>query len=102
MASTIESVDNLPRPPEHARVNPTDRSSPDKKGRQFKRALEEEMEREQDRHRHESHDDSVLLSSEKNPDGRDEEKSQTTPPDTDGSATDGEPDDGSEHIDLKA
>ena len=44
MATTVESVDNLPKPPPQDRVNPTERSSTDQQRRQFKKALKEEME----------------------------------------------------------
>ena len=41
MTSTVESVDNLSKPPPHERVNASERSSAEDQRKQFKKALKE-------------------------------------------------------------
>ncbi len=44
MATHIDPVDNLIKPPPQKRVNPADRSSEEHQRRQFKKVLDEQME----------------------------------------------------------
>ena len=44
MATHIDPVDNLIKPPPQQRVNPADRSSEEHQRRQFKKVLDEQME----------------------------------------------------------
>ncbi len=47
MTTTVESVDNLPKPPPQDKVNPTERSSTEQQRRQFRKALKEELEQDE-------------------------------------------------------
>jgi hypothetical protein len=107
MATTVESVDNLPKPPPQERVNPTERSSTNQQRRQFKRALKEEMEQNEDKTKKKDHQqvDAVMI----------EQDQKDREPDPGTQETDGlkqgaekavskkkEEPSGEEHIDLKA
>lgn len=107
MATTVESVDNLPKPPPQDRVNPTERSSTEQQRRQFKKALKEEMEQNEGETKKKDHQqaDAVMIE-------RDREDGEHDPGarETDGPKQGAEKavvkkkdeSSGEEHIDLKA
>jgi hypothetical protein len=59
MTSTIESVDNLPKLPVHDRVNETEKSSPEDQRKQFKKALKDTMQEDQQKDEAQHKTDSV-------------------------------------------
>ena len=61
MATTVESVDNLTNPPPQDRIKPAERSSAEQQRRQFKKALKEEMERDEGEKKDHQQDDAVMI-----------------------------------------
>ncbi len=61
MTSTIESVDNLPKLPPHDRVNETEKSSPEDQRKQFKKALKDTMQEDQQKDEARHKTDSVVV-----------------------------------------
>ena len=108
MATTVESVDNLPKPPPQDRVNPTEGSSAEHQRRQFKKTLKEEMERDEGERKPEDHQraDTVTIGQDRE-DGeqRDPGDSQTDQPEHGEKEAEGNKEEEAppeEHIDLKA
>jgi len=108
MATTVESVDNLPKPPPQDRVNPTERSSTDQQRRQFKKALKEEMEQNEDERKGKDHQqaDAVMIGQDhKDGEQHDPGDRQTERPKHGAQKAEDkkkEEPSGEEHIDLKA
>ena len=107
MATTVESVDNLPKPPPQDRVNPTERSSTDQQRRQFKKALKEEMEQNEDETKKKDHQqaDAVMIGQDRKDEEHDPGARETdAPKQGTGKAVGKKKEDssGEEHIDLKA
>ncbi len=61
MASTIESVDNVRKPPPHDRVNEAERSSSEHQRRQFKKTMKETMEEDKERAKKDQEADAVII-----------------------------------------
>ncbi len=106
MATTIESVDNLSKPLQHDKVNPTERSSSEHQRRQFKKALKEEMEQDKGKGKDTQKADVIMIEQDdkdrKRQGPRDQDKGQT---DQSGGQTQGKEEEDvsdDEHIDLKA
>ncbi len=74
MASTIESVDNVSRPPPQDRVNPAERSSSERQGRQFKKELKKGLSEQQDEALEQPPADAVELTHEERSSNQDHEK----------------------------
>ncbi len=109
MTSLLEPVDHLAKPPSPDTINPVERATPDKKRRQFKKALKEEMEK--DDQQDEAPVDAVVIHRENDSDEKDkheetasEESSQT--PSEASPSPDTQEDESSPppagHIDVKA
>ena len=108
MATTVESVDNLPKPPPQDRVNPAERSSTEQQRRQFKKALKEEMEQDEGETKGKDHQqgDVVMIGQDRNDEEQHDPGDRQTERPKHGAekAEDKEKEEpsGEEHIDLKA
>jgi len=106
MTTIIESVDNLPKPPQHDRVNEAEKSSPEDQRRQFKKALKESMQEDEGPKEDDRQADDVVIKQDKKDQKQDQPGSQQadlatpvsdkTDEEHKDKASDGE------HIDLKA
>jgi hypothetical protein len=106
MASTIESVDNVRKPPPQDRVNETERSSSEQRRQQFKKTMKETMEEDRDQAKKDEDADAVILEqdqvdlSQKHPDRHEEE--QTEPDDKEPEDNQKDKMSPDKHVDLKA
>jgi hypothetical protein len=106
MASTIESVDNVRKPPPHDRINEAERSSSEHQRRQFKKTMKETMKEDKERAKKDQEADAVIIGE----DQTDQEQNQSRHQEAEPSELDEkEPEDNQKdkksedgHIDLKA
>ena len=107
MTTTVESVDNLPKPPPQDKVNPTERSSTNQQRRQFNKALKKEMEQNEDETKKKDHQqaDAVMIEQDRKEGEHEPGARETDGPKQGAGKTVGkekEESSGEEHIDLKA
>jgi hypothetical protein len=106
MTSTIESVDNLPKLPVHDRVNETEKSSPEDQRKQFKKALKDTMQEDQQKDEAQHKTDSVGVDGDRSePEQIQHQRHQAEHPDSDPEEVNGEghpKTSAGRHIDVKA
>jgi hypothetical protein len=103
MATHIDPVDNLIKPPPQKRVNPADRSSEEHQQRQFKKVLDKQMDSDKEDTADSTTGDAVVIEKdsqdEQSTSNREEAPVKKSADDLDDEASETAADD---HIDLRA
>ena len=106
MASTIESVDKLAKPSPRNKVDPAEKSSPEHRRGKFKKALEKELEQDEDKQKNDQQKDAVVIKQDEKDrathDTNNQETAQPEPVEPETSSTRKQERDPNDHIDLKA
>lgn len=105
MTTTIESVDNLAKPPPHDRVNETERSSSEDQRRQFKKTLKETMQEDEDQEKDDQTADAVIIGQDQKSQKQNQHARQADGTEPPSGKAEGEQKDKTSaggHIDLKA